>query len=547
MAERNVALSPRDGTSPGAAPESAATFHAENEREGAKAIPVAWLALAGLSALRFIASFLVVTRYGYFRDELYYIACSKHLAWGFVDQPPLSLAVLAANRALFGDSLPALRWLPILAGAASVLLSGLLARKLGAGRFGQALTALSVALAPVMIGTSRVFSMNAFDVLLWAAAMFVLAVILADDRPGLWPLFGAIAGLGLLNKYSMGFLLAGAGAGLLLSRQRRHLAKASFWIGMAIAGAMFLPHVVWEIRNGVPSLEFMRNAALLKNAPQSPLGMLAGLWREGGFAQALLFVPGIAFFFGRRGSRFRPFGWMFLVVLLIMIVGRGKPYYVAPAFPAMFAGGAVLLESAARRAYLRWLKPAALVGVAALSVAALPFAIPVLPVDIFIRYERALGMTPRSEERISLGELPQHYADMFGWEEWARVFGAALERLTPAERADCFIYARNYGEAGALDFFGPRYGLPPAGCPHNSYWFWGPPKWDGRVGLIVGTSGDLEECLEDLRPHFESVELAGTVRHPYAVPYENGRMVFICRGFKHTVDTAFWKKEKEFI
>src|SRR5258706_9363733 len=214
--------------------------------------------------------------YGYFRDELYYIACSDHLALGFVDQPPFSIAILRLSRMLWGDSLQAMRFLPSLAGAAVVVLAALMTRRLGGGRFAQGFAAVGVAAAHSLIGTGRYYSMNAFDVLFWAAAGYVLIGILGDERPKLWLVFGVIVGLGLLNKYSIGFLCIGLFAGLLLTSQRRHLAARWFWLGTAVAALIFLPHVIWEISHDFPSLEFMRNASQEKNVSLGAFDFLLG-------------------------------------------------------------------------------------------------------------------------------------------------------------------------------------------------------------------------------------------------------------------------------
>jgi len=502
--------------------------------------------LVGLAALRLVLTLAFSGRYGYFRDELYYIACSDHLAFGYVDQPPLSIGLLAINRALFGDSLFALRLLPAIAGAVIVFLSGLIARKLGAGKFGQALTALAVFISPGLLSQSRYYSMNILDILFWTVAVYLALVIVKDDRPGLWPLFGVVVGLGLMNKYSIGFLVVGLVAGLLLTSSRKHLAKASFWIAAALAALIFLPHVLWEVRTGFPSLEFMRNASLYKNMPVSPLGFFLAQVMEVGFVQALLWLAGLGyFFFHQEGKKLRLFGWMFVVVFLIMIATRAKAYYLAPIYPILLAGGAVLIETLSVRAGRRWLRPVAVVLLVAGGALVVPFVIPVLPVESYITYQNFMGLTPAPEERHEIGVLPQHYADMFGWEEMTAMVAKVYQSLSPEERAGCLIYVRNYGEAGAIDFFGEKYGLPKASCGHNNYWLWGPPDWDGKVAIIFGDSNDLEESTKDVAPGFVTVEHVATFTHKYVMPYENGRPIFVCRGAKGNIKDI-WPREKGF-
>ncbi len=498
------------------------------------------------SLLRLAAVLLFAGRYGYFRDELYYIACSDHLAFGYVDHPPLSIGLLAIVRAVLGDSLFAIRLLPALAGAATVFIAGLMARKLGAGKYGQFLTALAILFSPVLLGQSRYFSMNSLDILFWTIAIYLVLIILVDDRPRLWPLFGLTVGLGLMNKYSIGFLVIGLTAGLLLTGQRKRLLDPRFWAGAAIAGILFLPHLVWQVRNAFPSLEFMRNAALNKNAPVSVPGFLLGQFLEVGFAQAVIWIAGLLFFFfHREGKRHRLFGWMYVLVFAIMIVGKAKAYYLSPIYPVLLGGGAVLLERMSAPRGRRWIRVnlAALVLIFGLSAA--PFAIPCLPLRTYISYQKALGMTPPSGERNEIGVLPQHYADMFGWKEMAATVAGVYRSLTPEERADCVIYVRNYGQAGAVDFFGRELGLPRASCTHNSYWYWGPPEGGEKALIIFGFNSNVAENLSDLAPYFESVEHAATFTCTYCMPYENNRPIFIGRRFKGSLE-ELWERDKHF-
>jgi 4-amino-4-deoxy-L-arabinose transferase-like glycosyltransferase len=491
-----------------------------------------------------------LARYDYFRDELYYIACSEHLAWGYVDQPPLSIAILALVRAVLGDSLVAIRLPVVLAGAAAVVLTGLVARRLGGGRFAQGLAALAVALEPVVLGNAgRSFSMNAFDLLFWAWGAYLLVEILEGERPGLWPLFGAVAGLGLLNKYSMLFFGFGVVVGLAATRARRELARRELWLGGAIAVALFAPHVVWQAAHGWPSLEFMRAATQEKNVAVPPLELFLRQPFETGFAQAALWLVGLAWFaFAPAARRLRPFAWLYPVVFAVMASQGAKPYYLTPIYFPYLAAGAVALERVTSTAWRRALRPAFAVALVALSAIAVPFAIPALPVDRFIAYSQALGMAPRADERQALGALPQYYADQFGWRELAAQVVAIYQGLAPEERERTAIYMRNYGEAAAIDFFGRDAGLPPVLCPHNSYWFWGPGDRATRVAIIMGSSRDVEASRADLEApgRCGELELAGVTECEHCMPYERGRPLFVCRdlGFDFR---EIWEGEREFI
>ncbi len=485
--------------------------------------------------------------YGYFRDELYYIAGSKHLAFGYVDQPPLSLVILAGVRWVLGDSLQAIRLLPSLAISATAFLTALMAIRLGGGRYASALAALCVVAAPVLLGQGRYFSMNSFDILFWAATCYIVIRILTGDTPRLWLLFGLVVGLGLQNKYSVGFLFIGLVAGLLLTAERKHLATKWFWLGVLIASLLFLPHVLWEVKNGFPSLEFMRNATQEKNTPTTLLEFFGGQLRELNYFCAPIWMLGVYyFFFDDVGRRHRTLAWSYVVIFILMVVGNGKAYYLSPIYPMLFAGGGVFFERLTAEPSRRWIKPLMVSGILVLMAISAPFAVPILPVEKFIAYQEFLGIKPRAEERSSLGVLPQHYADEFGWEEMVAVIASAYQKLTPEEQAKCVIYVRNYGEAGAVDFFGWKYGLPNALCAHNSYWYWGPGEKTGDVAIIIGGSRDIQENLKDLNRRYQHVELAGTTKLEYAMPYENGRLIFICKGMNTTFQ-KLWPEERFFI
>src|SRR5581483_1060070 len=222
-----------------------------------------------------IIHFLTNGGYGYFRDEFYYMACGEHLDWGYVDHPPLVALMAFVTRRLLGDSLFALRFFPAVCGALVVFMTGWMTRELGGGRFAQVLAAVAVLVGPVYLAINNYFSMNCFDHLFWVIAIYILILILKSNRPELWPLFGLVAGVGLMTKYSMGFLGFGLVIGLALTPARRNFKSVWLWLGGAIALLIFLPHVLWEVHHGFPTLEFVRNATLHKNRPFTPPEFLA--------------------------------------------------------------------------------------------------------------------------------------------------------------------------------------------------------------------------------------------------------------------------------
>jgi uncharacterized membrane protein len=483
----------------------------------------AWAVPLAFAAVKLILHALAISNYGWFRDELYYIACSKHLAWGYVDHPPFSIALLAVNRALLGDSLIALRVLPALAGAATVVIVGRLVHALGGGRFAQGTACLCAVLAPVYLALDHFFSMNTFDMLFWSLAALLLVRALQRGRTPAWLALGLVLGLGLLNKTSMAWFGGALALGLLLTEHRRALRTPGPWLAGALALAIFLPHVLWQVRNHWPTLEFMRNATREKMV-RTPF---VSFWIQ----QVVVMGPAtfpvwIAGLVGLLVSgRWRILGFIFLAVAALLVAsGSSRPNYLTVAYPALLAAGGVAIERFAAPRGRRWVRPVAIGWLVLLGLPAVPIGLPLLPVDSLIAYQRATGMRTRSQEQTAEGELSQVFADMFGWEDLTRRVARVYDRLPPEERAQCAILGENYGEAGAIDFFGPRYGLPPAISGHNNYWLWGPRGATGDVMILIG--GDRDDPHSD----FRRVELADTTSCEHCMPYENGAPIWLCRG-----------------
>jgi 4-amino-4-deoxy-L-arabinose transferase-like glycosyltransferase len=472
-------------------------------------------------------------RYGLFRDELYYLACADHLAWGYVDQPPLSIAVLALVRALGGDALLVVRLVPALLGGALVLIVGRIARVLGGGATAQVLAALATALAPVYLGAAGYFSMNSIDLTIWALAELVLARLIVEDDARLWLPLGALLGLGLENKLSVLFLGAGLAVALVVTPLRHKLARKEPWLALAVALALFAPHAIWQAQHDFPTREFIANATRVKNVALSLPGFVLGQVRELGPINVLLWLPGLLWLLAR--PRFRALGIVFVVAFAILAAQHSKPYYLAPAYPALFAAGGVALERLPRA----WMRYAA-GALVATGVVTAPFAIPVLPVDRFLAYAAALGQRPVAQENTRLGPLPQHFADRFGWQELAATVAQVYWSLPAEDRARVVIVGDNYGEAGAIDYYGRRYGLPRAVSQHNSYWFWGPGRDRIDVAILIG------QDLEDMDGAWREVKPAARVVAPLAMPYETRRPILVARDLLRPLDEA-WRRGKMFI
>jgi hypothetical protein len=517
--------------------------HARTAAGPREAAVTATAILTGLAIAKLVIQFAGIRHYGFFRDELYYMACGEHLAWGYVDQPPLIAFVAWLARHIFGDSLFAIRLLPVIAGAAVVFLTGILTRELGGGRFAQFLAATAILFAPAFLAFDSFLSMNAFEPLFWLACAVLVARIVKGASPKLWLGFGALAGLGLENKHTMlvfGFALV---AGLSLSGQFYRFRSKWIWIGGLIALGLFLPNLLWEARHGWPQIEVVRNAQLYKNVPISPLRFLG---EQVAFLNPValpLWLGGLVwYFFARAGKRFRFLGWTYFIVIATFMVLGGKSYYPLPVYPLLMAAGGVACEQFAevrRRHWVRVAFPAILI---VSGLIALPFGVPVLPVDTFLRYSQMLPYSKAvTTERDAVNaELPQLYADMFGWDNIANTVARVYQGLPASDRADCAILGGNYGESGAIDYYGPALGLPKAIGGHNSYYYWGPRNYSGACMIVFG------ERSSEFITAFQDVQLAAVVSNPHAMPIEQNVDVYICRGLKVSVQD-FWHRVKMII
>jgi hypothetical protein len=466
-------------------------------------------------------------RYGYFIDELYFLACANHLDWGYVDMPPLMPAAAALSRWLLGDSLRAVRVLPAIAAGLKVLLVGLMAGDLGGRLFARILACVAVMIAPGYLGIDSYLSMNALEPLFWMGCAYVAILIFQGRDRRLWLLFGAIAGLGLENKYSV--LLFGAAfvAGLLLVRPRETFRDRWFWLGGLVALLFYLPHHVWEVRHGWPMIELLRSQRTgAKYVPVTPLSFAAGQVIFINPVALPLWLAGLGWLlFSRAGARHRTLGVTFLILWISLTLSAGKDYYLAPAYPMLLAAGAVAIERMlAGKAFGRPAAAAILLILIAGGILLAPLAMPVLSPEHYIAYARALGISHSLGEKRGQAKLPQFLADQFGWPEMVEVVARVYQHLTPAEQAECVILATNYGDAGAVDFFGRRYNLPRAICGHNTYFLWGPGERPGRVLIAIsGRRVDLEAL-------YDQVDIvARTPRNTYAMPDFVDRPIYLCR------------------
>jgi hypothetical protein len=457
---------------------------------------------AGLTFLLHFASSLWGSHlgYGFFRDELYFLVCGHHLAWGYVDQPPLVALQARLAETLFGLSPTGIRVLSFLAGGVTVGLTGLLAWQLGGRRSAQVLAMAGVLAAPVFLGTANYLSMNSWEPCFWMGALLmVLRVAEGSAGSRAWLFFGLLAGLGIENKHSTVFFLVALLVGLMLTPQRRILWTKGCAAGVAVLLAIALPNLLWQWVHHFPTYELLRGVARSdKNTKLPPLAFL----REQGnmllVFSAPLWIGGLAWLgFARKAVRWRFVALTYLPFLARMMAMHAKDYYVGPMYPVLFAAGAVALGELTRRNWPSLAYSAVLVCLLCRVTA--PVMLTILPPDKYTSFAAAFVDKKGAKSEKFTSPLPQFLSDRFGWPQMVEGFAARYCALPPDVRAHTAILCGNYGEASAVNVLGPRYGLPVAISGHQNYFYWG---WGGYTGESVLTLGD---DAADYKDEYEEV------------------------------------------
>jgi hypothetical protein len=498
------------------------------------------IAIAVLFALCKLLLFVYIgNRYGYFRDEMYFLACADHLAWGYPDHAPLSIFLANFSRNIFGDSLHAIRLFPELAGALRIIIAGLIVKEFGGKYIATLIACLAVFAAPGYLAIDNLMSMNSYESIFWMGCVLSYIWAVRRDDPNYWLLFGTFAGLGLMNKHSMVFFGAAFVTGLLLTKDRKSLAKPQFWPAGAIAFVIFLPNFVWQYQNDWATLELLQNVRNSgKNVAVSPVEFLLQQLLILNPVSAPVLLAGLwALLFGSLSKKFRSLGITFVLLYVLMTVLKAKNYYLGPIYPFMFAAGGVFLEGLALRG--RFWKPvvciyAMLIPLSGAVVA--PLAVPILPVEKYNKYVDTIGISPPKTEVAHKGLLPQHFGDMFGWKEMVAKTSSVYNSLPEEERRRTAILAGDYGDAGAIDLFGKEYGLPRAISAHQSYYLWGYRDFDGRTAILL----DFEK--DDAERMCGSVEERDRVGERFSMAGEN-YTILVCRDIKLPID-QLWKRLK---
>ena len=503
--------------------------------------PLALGIVGGLVALKLLAHLATNTfsPYEFHRDAFLYMAMGEHLRLFTMDFPP-GIAILSqATRGLLGDSLFALR-LPIaLFSSALALLAALTARELGGRRFAQGLAVLAVLASPLFLRTGNLFQPVVLDQFWWTLGLFALVKLARTEEPRWWIVFGIACGLGLLSKFSMLIFGFAVFLALLVTPGRRAFLTRWPWIAAAIAIVLGSPSFIGQIRLGWPLFVQMGDLRGAQLARVTPLEFFSDQLLMGmGFVVAVIGIAGLTFVPSWR--RYRTVGWTAVFAFVTLLVLRGKSYYIGPIYPVVFGAGAVLLERfrvPSWGAVARWATVALIAVYGALT---LPAGLPILEPATMEGYLAWLSIDRASETNVGGRErLPQDYADMLNWREQVEEVARVYDALPPNEREQAVILASNYGEAGAIDFYGPRLGLPKAHAFVGTYWFFGPGDLPGEIVILHGFRED------DFSSYCGSKTAAGFVSHPYAVAEQRDLTVYVCRDPTLTMQELWPRVEGE--
>ena len=476
----------------------------------------------------------VAGRYDMMRNELYFLACGHHPAFGYADQPPL-VPLIAASTQLFGENVWLLRLPAVVSMVALVPLTAAFARLVVGSRSAVIVAAIAAATAPGLAGVSTTLTTATFEPIAWTAFAYCLTrAWLRDERPMLvWA--GVIAGLAMEAKYGIAIWLIGLAVGMVATPARRIFAWRECWIGAALALLIVAPNIVWQAAHGWPFVEIVANHSsgnLTGSALRFEIGQVVAL----NLLLAPLWIAGIvAPFVSKRLASLRFLAIGFLVATVITIATHGKDYYLFAAYPTMFALGAIVCTRLRTWMTALWM----LAGIANFALVA-PIVLPLMPpAALFALFEHS-HLRPAPDEKAAVGApLTQVFSEEMGWRELEGRVANAYRALPAATRARTAIFTTNYGEAAAIDIYGRRDGLPPAISGDNQYYLWGPRDYDGSVIILI--NGDLPAW----RARCDTVEVVDRFGVPLAVPFERERPISICRGLHGGLAHA-WPTLKRF-
>lgn len=488
-----------------------------------------WAPLLCIAAAITLIHLLTNGRYGFHRDELQFLSDARHLDWGFVSYPPLTPFLERVSLDSFGLSMVGLRLFSVLAQAAVIVVTGLMAKELGGDRLAQVTAALAVALSPLPLFEGTEFQYTTFAYLWWVLIAYFTIRLLRTENPRWWLAIGAAVGLGLLTKYDVVFFIAGILAGVVFTRARRFVLSGWFWAGIALALLIFLPNFLWLVLHDFISYHFLHHIHVRDVGEGRAQGFFrAQFWVCVNLFAAPLWIAGLVAFVWSR--RYRMLAWMYLVPLAIFFIAKGRGYYVAAAYPMLLAMGAAVGE--------RWVASLPKLGRRTLEAI---FFTGLAACGVYVS-ARVLPLQSSGPLKDFVLDKNSDLREEFGWNELVRTVAGIRDSLTPEQQANMGVIVGNYGEQGAIEILGPPYHLPPSISLTNSAWLRGYPSPQPTTLIVVGVS------REDVDKIFTGCRLAGHNGNSEGIKNEESQFhpdIFVC-GSPRLPWPEFWKKYQSF-
>jgi len=499
-----------------------------------------WFVILILAIIKLIIHFLTNTNYELHRDEYLYLAFADHLDFGYFSNAPAIGFLAFISRLLFGSTVFAVRLLPALTGAATVVMVCLAVKEMGGKKWAIFMAGTAVILSPAYLRVNWLFQPVSFDLLFWLLATFFILKLVQTENQKYWLALGFTWGLGFLNKYSITFLALGFLVALLFTDKRNLLQSRYFFYHLLIGFILILPNLIWQFNHNWPVVFHMNNLYRTQ--------LVNVLLSDFLLAQPLMTLPALPLWlcgliyllFYKESKPLRVLAYTFIFVLLVLILLHGKPYYTLGIYLVLIAGGAVFIEKIAAVRY--WLiKPLLLLFMVVIIIPGLPFSLPVLSFEEMVAYGRESGKYGLDGflywEDGRRHSLPQDYADMTGWAELAQIVISTYDNLSAAEKSNCFIYGENYGQAGAVKYYGKKAGFPEPASFSDNFLFWAPDS------IKLQTAIYINDDTTGISPYFGIIEQIGQITDPYA--RENGLPVYLCRHPRNGFEQFYKEKTKQ--
>jgi hypothetical protein len=485
-----------------------------------------------ISGINFILLYIsVFTKgYGYFIDEFYYIACANNPAAGYVDHPPLAPLILAFYKFIFGDSLYSIRFLAAIAASATVFFAGILTRQLGGNKTAQTIASVCIMAAPIFPVIGGFYSMNVFEPFLCSIVFYYMIKMIKENNPKYWIHTGVLFGLLMLNKHTAGLCILFIFISMLCTEYRRYLFTKYFVCCIIISSLIFLPNIIWQMQNGFPSVEFYLTNVTRKNVPVPPIDFLImQIFSYNPFI-APLWIAGLIFLIFRK-KEYRILGFIFIFTFLFFLITKSSRFdRTAFAYMCVIPAGAVFFENLVSKKNIKWVYAVSGLFVIAFAFLVVPVLQPYLDYETSAKITKALGLNTEIE-RGNRPLLSQMLADRIGWQEKVDMVGNVFMKLTPEERKRTIVAAGNYGNAGALELLGKKYGFGNVVSGHNNYFLWSKNRLQGDIVLRLSDN----DSYEGLKEAFDTVDSTGVhFDNIYCTPHERNLTVFICKNPKFT-------------